>query len=270
MISVLAEKPMPALERFLMDLARAGVRTDVAKIGRIALETINHLKRKKSQRHLSQDNQVLEERWYKSLEAITPDYTVYAEDSYLGELWACWEVYSKQYLKAISKPSSLSPIGVLGDLCRVQSIVDLGCGFGYTTAGLRELFPNATIRATNFVGTVQALIADKMGSRYRFELHRDTSSIDRCDLIFASEYFEHIPAPVEHLRKILRLKPMALLVANSFNTRAIGHFLTYEVDGQQMDGRATSRVFNQALRDAGYSEVKTKLWNKRPAYWKLR
>jgi hypothetical protein len=43
------------------------------------------------------------DRWYASLKHDSPDYTVYAEDEYIAELWACWKVYSKTHLINIQK-----------------------------------------------------------------------------------------------------------------------------------------------------------------------
>src|SRR4051812_21714531 len=51
--------------------------------------------------------QELEQRWYSSLNTGQPDYGVYADPYMVSDLWACWIVYSRQYLRDIQKPNSL-------------------------------------------------------------------------------------------------------------------------------------------------------------------
>jgi hypothetical protein len=59
----------------------------------------------------------------------------------------------------------------------------------------------------------------------------------------------------------------ALLTANCFGGRSIGHFDFYQIGAALRDGSSTSRVFGKALRGRGYRRIETKLWNNRPAYW---
>lgn len=39
------------------------------------------------------------------------------------------------------------------------------------------------------------------------------------------------------------------------------------VDGKQLDGRSTSKVFNDTMRKLGYGKQDLGFWNNRPAYW---
>ena len=55
----------------------------------------------------------LEHRWYRSLDANKPDYSVYADDEYIAEAWMCWALYSRKYLLALKKPTRVFPDTVL-------------------------------------------------------------------------------------------------------------------------------------------------------------
>jgi hypothetical protein len=91
-----------------------------------------------------------------------------------------------------------------------------------------------------------------------------------CDMIFASEYFEHIINPISHLLELIKLQPKYFIVANTFGQRAVGHFDYYQLDGSMVSGKEISKVFNNTLRKSGYEKVETTLWNNRPMYWKKK
>jgi len=266
--TLLGTDPRTLIEQFLRECSAVGV-ADVNVIRRIAQQTIVHLRGTPISREVTELEQALQLRWYDSLAAGKADYGVYATDYYLGEMWACWSVYSRKYLTGILQPKSLPPYGILGHLGTVRRVVDLGCGIGFTTAALREIFPHADVGATNLNGTAQAEVARRMAKQFGFRLSETVEAFKGpTDLVFASEYFEHIESPLDHLEEVLTtLTPRTLLVANSFGTRAIGHFNHYLVAGQPMPGHALSRMFNAALRHHGYRKMKTAMWNQRPAYW---
>lgn len=260
--------PKLALRDFLWRCSK--IRSiDISKVGSIATETIRYLKAKPSEREMLHEAQELEMRWYASLRtAGDPDWSVYEGDYYLGELWACWIVYSRKYLRDILNPK----MGIIQQIgrARTRKVVDLGCGCGYTTAALCEMFPYANVIGTNFEGTRQSQIAQDLGKSWRFKLVSDTSKVgfSDADVVFASEYFEHIPAPIEHLRGILAdLRPRVLFIANSFRARAIGHFDHYDVGSCTVSDREIGKWFSAELRAHGYEKQKTKLWNNRPEYW---
>ena len=261
--------PAVIFERFLEECAAVGV-ANTQVIRRIALQTIGHLRGTAADRGRTEAEQILQNRWYHSLQQGKPDWTVYQTDYYLAEMWACWIVYSRKYLNALYSARSLPPHGLLRDFGPVRRVADLGCGIGFTSASLKQMFPQASVTATNLGGTAQTAVAKRLGKRFGFEIVEEVCDISApVDLVFASEYFEHIPNPVEHLDVVLRtLRPRCLLIANSFGTRAIGHFETYDVNGRQWDGKMTSKLFNQWLRSKAYRKVPTKMWNQRPAYWK--
>lgn len=265
---LLTTDPRVLIEQFLNECADVGVK-DIAGIRRIAIQTIAHLRGSPQARSVTEQEQELQQRWYDALTAGTIDWSVYATDYYLAEMWACWTVYSRKYLMQMSVPKVLPPHGLVSHLGQVNRIVDLGCGIGFTTAALHQMFPMADVWATNLGGAAQTEVARRMGLRFRFHIVEQVKEIAMpADLVFASEYFEHIPAPLDHLREVLdTLRPRALLIANSFGTLAIGHFHRYQIDGQPVSGVLVSKLFNAMLRQRGYVKVKTKMWNQRPAYW---
>ena len=154
-------------------------------------------------------------------------------------------------------------------------IVDLGCGIGCSTAALKEIFPKATVYGTNIKGTAQYKLAATLAQHYAFQM-RDKTSPLKADLLFASEYFEHFQNPIRHLEHVIRTyRPNALLIANAFGTRAIGHFEVYDCSsaqdyggGKRVSGKEARKIFKEALLALGYVKQKTKLWNNRPQYWK--
>lgn len=268
MTEILRTRPSTALKRFLYECEELGG-IDVDLVSRVAKTTIEYLGSKASIRSAMSPTQELERRWYEALDRGIRDYGVYDSDLYLADLWACWVVYSRQRILSCQKATSLEPAGVLADVGDVSRVVDLGCGFGYTTASWKEIYPEADVVGTNLDG-LQWRLAARNATRYAFRLVHTVEEIDaRADLVFASEYFEHFERPVDHLNEVLdALAPRALLIANAFGTRSIGHFYEYDVDGKLLDGKATSRRFNDALRGRGYEKVRTNLWNARPAYWR--
>jgi SAM-dependent methyltransferase len=267
---ILEERPAAAFMRYLALCDLLGS-VDTKKIAAVARSTIRYLQASAVERQELRLEQSLEQRWYAALEAGQPDYSVYGSDLYLADLWACWIVYSRRYLLGLSSNTVASGATVLASLGNPRSIVDLGCGIGFTTAALAGLFPGARVEATNLEDITQTRIARMLGSHYGFIVAGDIQALAApADLLFASEYFEHIHAPVAHLSDVLeRFQPRALLIANTFTARSIGHFDLYSVAGQPADGRATARAFSSLLERNGYRKVKTTLWNDRPAYWRL-
>ena len=88
-------------------------------------------------------------------------------------------------------------------------------------------------------------------------------------LVFASEYFEHFLDPIMHVEHIVEhIDPKYFVIANAFNTWSIGHFEIYENHGEPVPQNKISRMFNNKLRELGYSQVKTGLFNNKPTLWK--
>lgn len=208
----------------------------------------------------------LEARWYASLEAGAPDYRVYHERAFLRDLWFCWVGYSRRYLMMVSSPrrDGRRLVDQLGD---VGSVIDLGCGAGYTTAALKEMWPTARVIGTNLPGTPQYEVAAKLSRLHGFEVASRVE--EHADLVFASEYFEHFEWPITHLREVLDCAtPKALVIANSFGSRSTGHFPEYKDLDRTYSNKRIGRVFNSELRSRGYQKMETGFWNGRPTVWR--
>ncbi len=145
----------------------------------------------------------------------------------------------------------------------VKSVADLGCGIGYTTAALKELFPAATVYGTQILGTFQHNVAAEVGRRKGFAIYPEVTG--PTDLIFASEYFEHFQRPIEHLLTVIETcRPKYLVIANSFGSHSIGHFDAYIVGPdhehlfeEAIPNTAIGRQFNDVLRNGGYQRMTT-------------
>lgn len=212
----------------------------------------------------------LEVRWYRSLrESGVADYSVYADHQYLGELWACWSIYSRNYLVEARKMRSLAPTGVLDAVRGHGAVVDLGNGIGMSTAALRQLFPESIVYGTNLRETSQWTVSKVMQDRFGFHMVENLNEIKSpVGLVFASEYFEHFDEPIVHLEQVVEsLSPNSFLIASAFGADAIGHFDLYQHNGTCLGKKGVGRMFNKRLVELGYMKVATSLWNNRPSLW---
>ena len=242
---------------------------DLDQAERLASQAVRYYRSHKEGRSFLRANQEIEQRWYRSLENGSPDYTVYDDNFFIADLWSCWLIYSRKYLLSLKK-GTVEGRCLIDEVGPIRSVLDLGCGFGYTTAALKELFPKAEIYGTNLPDTVHYQVATRLGQDRGFKVVSSVGEADRrFDLIFASEYFEHIQAPIEHLIEIVSAaRPTTLVIANSFGSRSVGHFQEFVHHGEMIKNTLVGRYFNKALRMFGFKQLKTNLWNNRPAYWK--
>lgn len=212
----------------------------------------------------------LENQWYSSLNT-NPDFNVYSNPYYLCDIWVCWKVYSNKSIKALTDIKSMdriSPINYFNNLINVKTIVDLGCGIGYTTSYLSEIFLNSKIIGTNLKESFQYKICKQLSKEYKFEIRENINNISNIDILFASEYFEHIYDSLDSLVKIIKNNnPKIFIIANAFNGHAIGHFNKYIYKGITYSPKETSKLFWKILRNANYSKLKTNIWNNRPSIW---
>jgi len=213
----------------------------------------------------------LRDGWEKLCYRNLPNYSIFNDPLRLADLWACWVVYSRGYLLAMNSSTSLFGTSIVEDIGNINTIIDVGCGIGYTTAGLKELFPKATVFGTNLADTDEFELASLIGRDHGFAVKTSVDEIGEADLIFASEYFEHFSKPIEHLLEIINsCQPNYLIIANSFRAVSLGHYKHY-LDGDRLHhGRTISRRFNDQLRALGYRYVATKCWDRRPAYWRKK
>lgn len=215
------------------------------------------------------NDQTLEKLWYDSLDN-NPNYSLYDSDDFIPELWTCWTIYSRRYLQKIQNPKSLNGVSIVNYINDADAVIDLGCGFGYTTAALKEIFIDKTVIGTNIKDTKQYKIAQNIGKECGFEVIDDIQILKnkfRKPLVFASEYFEHINNPIEHLKDInININPGYYLIANAFTAKSFGHFDYYLHNNTKYEAKHINKMFNYELLN-GYKKIKTKLWNNRPAFY---
>lgn len=209
--------------------------------------------------------------WYKNLDAglLQEAYNVYDDDYYFTDLWNCFVTYSRRYLKDISKPCL--PDGLIFTDRVADVVVDIGCGIGYTTAALTEIYPEAQVYGINLKNTKQWTFCERMAAKHNFTMVETIEGIKNVDVLFASEYFEHILEPISHLEAIVaESSPKFMIIGNAFNTWSIGHFKTYYHRGQEIPQQKISNLFNSRLRNIGYTQIKTTLFNNKPNIWERR
>lgn len=238
----------------------------------IVVNTLKYLNGDKEKRNELRHMQILENKWYDSLKEGKPDFSVYDDVYYLADTWVCWKKYSREYIKSIVSDKSMASKSTTGFynlksikdyMHDVNIIADLGCGIGYTSAALKQIF-DCNVYATNIKDTKQYKICENLDAG--FNLIENISDIKTAvDMVFASEYFEHFEYPIKHLLEILEtLKPRYFLFANTFNAKSIGHFDVYE---NKYTGAETSRIFSNTLKNIGYKKVNTNCYNNRPNFY---
>lgn len=211
-------------------------------------------------------------RWLKSIKLGKPDFSVYGEDDYLNEVFFCWKNFSRRYLRTLKKFFEKNE----DFYYNVESILDMGCGIGYTTIALSEMFVDAIIYGQNLKGTLQHKINKRIAAgvkNVKIVDERDfLNRIKSVDLIFASEYFEHLLKPIDMLQDLInKFHPRYFIFANSFtHPESIGHFYFYEYNGKQYSGKEISRLFYKVLSNNGYKRVDTGFFNGRPCVYELK
>ena len=215
----------------------------------------------------------LEKKWYESTKNNIEsefDYSVYNDKYHFAtDLWPSFVLYSRKYILNMKNNFIISE-----EIKNVNSIIDLGCGIGYSTAMLKQMYPDKKIIGTNLEDTEQYKFCKEMGKKYNFDLFNSEHNLDQgIDLVFASEYFEHIfDAPINVQKLINKLEPKYLYLANTFRQTSIGHFNYYKTNiglfKDVVSNKKISKIFNSVLKDNGYTKIKTGLWNDRPNFWK--
>jgi hypothetical protein len=253
---------LTSLDKYLLRCQVCGVQNAESLRSKVA-DTLKYLK--SGDRKSLREGQSLEQLWYASLIRNTePWWNVYRDTDYLAELWACWIVYSKRYVNLIEKK-----IMSICDLSGIESVVDLGCGIGYSTAALKQLFPAASVYGLEQSNTPQFRICQSVAVDYDFQVVSRIDEIsDHNGLIFASEFFEHVRDPLAYLVDVVSaIKPKCLIIANAFGALAVGHFDTYRIDEKWIRNSKVARLFNMKLQSLGYMRHAIKLWNNRPNVW---
>ena len=210
--------------------------------------------------------------WEKSVDAGAPDFSLYGRAIYMNEAFNCWKLYSRRYLillrSYLNRPDSVI------DADSIRSVLDLGCGCGYTTVGLSSIFPNAHIYGTNLKDTLQYKIAENICKDFpQCTICDESHNADlpeSPDVVFASEFFEHLESPIVLLDDIIaKYHPKCFVFANTFTQMSLGHFAQYYHGGIAFPGKTISRVFNDSLRAKGYVKVNAGFFNNRPNIYVL-
>jgi SAM-dependent methyltransferase len=228
----------------------------------------NTIKYHKQNGFITAKGTAAQQLWYESLERGQPDYSLYDSEFFIGDVWTCWVAYSRKYLLSLNSPKSLATNKSIRETFSpfIGRVADLGCGLGYSTAALKELFPLTLVYGTNIRDTCQWRLAEDLAKYRNFSLFTEIQN--DTDLVFASEYFEHIENPIEHLEDVIRIgRPKVMVFANAFRSKALGHFNFYKHRGQTLPNTCIGRLFSKHLRESGYKRLETKLWNNRPDVW---
>ena len=232
---------------------------DKKDIMKIAFQAARYYRSSGDKKEQLKEFRDLEKYWYDSLGKRNPAYDVYGRPEFIAETWACFGVYSKGFIKSLIK-INLHKFGV-------NSILDVGCGVGLTTAYLKILFDAENVIGTNVPG-YQFNIASKIGEEIGFKIKTNFKNEKNIDLVFASDYFEHFESPIKHLNEVLKVNPKLIVVANSFGSVSVGHFNIYKINRLLVENKRVGRLFNNELKSRGYRQIKTKFYNNRPTIWK--
>ena len=199
-------------------------------------------------------------KWMDSLGG-KPAYDLYDDLYYLAAGWLSYKKWSRCYIKALRKHEKIFE--------NVENLIDFGNGIGYSTLCFAELYPDINVFATNIKDSKQT----KMGLNAAAMLLNvqyiyDYNNLPKANLLFCSEYFEHISSPIDHLDFIVKqTQPNRMIIANAFGTLAVGHFLDYGYGSDLLPAKVMSRKFNSYLKDIKYIRENYGFWNGRPAVW---
>lgn len=251
--------------KYFEDCSKA-ISFDKEKLILLTEHILKHFNNKPFDENINKQYFDIMDRWYASCDT-NPDYSVYSDIEYLCESWVCWKMYSRNSV-LVAKKHKFND-GIIASDESIKSVYDLGCGTGLTTSLLTQVFPDADVYGTNFEDSYQYKIAQNYGQQYGFIMEPAVSR--KVDLIFASEYFEHIYAPIEHLQEVLDItSPKYAIIANSFNTKAIGHFNYYQFGDKILPAKQMSKLFSTHMIANGYELLAPKCWNNRPQVWRKK
>jgi SAM-dependent methyltransferase len=264
------------LKEFL-NLYRKVVEFDVDDYYEKALDLLDFYSGKKKTNEIIN---AMEEHWYKSLRQYNmPDYSIYESPIFVLDMWACWKLYSRNYIRnMVTSKNKINGERIYDYLNkRIKNTVDVGCGIGYTSVALSEVF-RCGVYATNIRDSAQWKFCKLLfGNMGHIGIADNVKKIGnhikkherKIDLLFASEYFEHFADPINHVSVVISsVKPKFIAMANAFGADAIGHFDTYPVGDKKVEGKNFGRYFNDHIRKMGYETLETGFYNNRPYLFK--
>lgn len=215
----------------------------------------------------------LTDQWYFHLRNndLESAYSVYNDDYYFTDVWNCFVTYSRTYLRRFYKVSIDDTYSILDMTKQSKKIVDIGCGIGYTTAALTQMYHDVKVYGLNLKNTKQWTFCEKVSEKYAFNMIESIEEIDdKVDIVFASEFFEHVIDPIGYVTDLVfKISPKYMIISNAFNTRSIGHFDRYHIasENRVVESADISKKFNKCLTNLGYKRIKTTLFNGKPNVW---
>lgn len=204
----------------------------------------------------------LDNWWYDNYR----DFSRYKSYHYLYAGLNCFNNYSKQ--------CALYAKQYLGDK-PIKSIVDVGAGIGLSTMLLADLFPSARVYYNNITPSLQSEFFEEHKNAkvnnmaYKSQpvsaiTEEDMRTHGPFDMLFASEYFEHFEEPIKQTDFLLNQVGFTYLVVNnSFNVKAYGHFEQFKHNEILTMPKAMSKLWLKTVRES-YNELDVKCWNGRP------
>lgn len=204
----------------------------------------------------------LDDWWYDNYR----DFSRYTSWHYLYASLNCFDRFSK--------PCAFYAKQYLGDK-KIKSIVDVGAGIGLSTMLLFDLFPDAKVYYNNIKPSLQNDFFEAhkfwrhVSAKNEYQYAPTFISEDEMvqhgpfDMLFASEYFEHFEEPMKQTHFLLdKVGFKHLVINNSFNVKAYGHFNEYEC----VDSLTPKQMSKLWLGNARceYKELDVKCWNGRP------
>lgn len=139
---------------------------------------------------------------------------------------------------------------------RIERILDFGCGLGYTSARLREIFPGAEVTGVDTSDKVLAAARERNGGA-GMTYRNVTSMQDQAagfDLCYVNGVFHHIaPAQragtVEWIRGLLRPGGVLALFENNpwnFGARMVMARIPFDRDAQMLSPRETANLMRRS------------------------
>lgn len=200
----------------------------------------------------------LDNWWYDNYK----DFSRYASWHYLYAGLNCFDRFSK--------PCAIYAKQYLGDR-EIKTIVDVGAGIGLSTMFLADLFPSAKVYYNNITPSLQA---DFFEAHKRYTIastfipqamtEKEMLQHGPFDMLFASEYFEHFEDPQQQTNFLLdQVGFKYLVINNSFNVKAYGHFKEFKCVGETLAPKQMSKMWLRTVR-SWYNELDVKCWNGRP------
>lgn len=206
---------------------------------------------------------VLTERWNSSNQT---DFSIYSDPLYLYEAFVSF--YQVSILCAGKLRKWVNGNGVDP---RKYTYFDLYNGIGLGTLHLVQMGYNVSVHNDN-PAQIEAML--KLFAHYKLKpptIVDETWRKNKYDFVSAFEVVEHYKEPIQITKDLLACvnKGGFYVESTGFQVPTYpGHFHTYNVNGETMDGRAASRQVAKTIRDAGFKKIFIG-FNKKPRIWRF-